>query len=81
MAERRVLRSDPDFQKLFDLANDLAIAKNPQRWFGLADEQMDVPETERLAIVSAIETQLEEALEEKGESFSAFVEFIESLDL
>lgn len=94
--ERRVYKSDkdgepnPDFEELFRLASELAIAKNPQRWFNLSavreDESgveqsvMDASEVERLEVVEEIERRLEEAMAEKGESFSAFVEFIEGLD-
>jgi hypothetical protein len=94
--ERRVYKSDlngkpnPDFEELFRLANELAIAKNPQRWFNLSavredesgEEQpiMDASEVERLEVIEEIERQLGEAMVEKGESFAAFVEFIEGLD-
>ena len=30
---RRVDRNHPDFEELFDLAERIAQAKNPQRWF------------------------------------------------
>lgn len=94
--ERRVCKSNqdgapnPDFEELFRLASELAIAKNPQRWFNLSavredesgEEQpvMDASEIERLEVVEEIERQLEKAMVEKGESFSAFVEFIEEMD-
>lgn len=94
--ERGVYKSDrdgkpnPDFEELFRLASELAIAKNPQRWFNLSagreDESgveqsvMDASDVERLEVVEEIERQLEAAMVEKGESFGAFVEFIEGLD-
>ena len=56
--ERRVKKSDPDFEKLFNLANDLAIAMNPQRWFNLAGpEKRDFAEPERLTVVAEIRNQ------------------------
>lgn len=81
MAERRVYRSDPDFQRLFDLASDLAMAKNPQRWFDLCGDHMDEAEPERLATVAKIEAQLEEALAERSFSETVFFDAIEGLDL
>lgn len=35
MGERRVKRSHPDFNKLFQLANDIAIRMNPHVFFNL----------------------------------------------
>ena len=89
--ERRVRESDPDFEELFRFANDLAIAKNPQRWFNLSavregpsgegQKVMDASEVEVMDVVEEIEKQLEEAMVERGESFRAFVDFIEGLDI
>src|SRR3989338_6726453 len=81
--ERRVRESDPDFEELFRLANDLAIAKNPQRWFNLSAvrEGPSGEGREVMDVVEEIEKQLEEAMVERGESFRAFVDFIEGLDI
>lgn len=78
--ERRVKKSDPDFEKLFNLANDLVIAMNPQRWFNLAGpEKRDFAEPERLAVVAEIRNQLEEAM--KDPKFpDSIKEFIEKMD-
>lgn len=78
--ERRVRKSDPDFEKFFELANDLAIAMNQQRWFNLADpEKRDFAEPERLAVVAEIKNQLEEAM--KDPKFPDTIrDFIENMD-
>lgn len=61
-----VKKSDPDFQRLFDLANDLAIAKNPGRWFNMAapDRADYMTEVERLKRVDEIYADLCVALAE-----------------
>lgn len=81
MAERRVCKSDPDFERLFALANDLAIVTNPQRWYNLTGDYMDMAEPERLAVVAEIKNMMAEALAEKPLSETAFAAAIEGLDL
>ncbi len=77
-----VKKSDKDFKKLFDLANDYAIAKNPQRWFNLAEKDRAnfMTEEERLNILDEIYGQLNIALIEASVP-QVFRDFIKTLDL
>lgn len=75
----RLTKSHPYFEKVFTLANDLAIAKNPQRWTNLSQPgRMDVAEPERLAIIEKIKEELARALAE-SETPEVFVKFIRTL--
>ena len=92
---RRVKKSEPDFDKLFNLANELAMAMNPQRWFNLTNREeliegglegetrpvggMDVSEEERLEVVCEIRRLLEIALAE-APTESLPAEFLEFLE-
>lgn len=83
MAERRVTRSHPDWKKLDELANAIAVATNPQaHWMGQetplydgASETvrayMDLAEPERQALIQILKDKMEEELE--GGRFTDFI--------
>jgi len=65
--ERRVTRSHPDWEELNRIANDLAIATNPQVFFWGLDETGQptvIDELERIATVELVKAAMAEHLEE-----------------
>ena len=63
---RRITKSHPDWEKLNQAANDLAIAMNPQVFFWGFDESGQptvIDEVERLATVEKVKESLAEHLE------------------
>ena len=63
--ERRITRSHPDWEKLTQAANDLAIAMNPQVFFWGFDEYgqpVIIDEVERIATVEKVKEALEQLL-------------------
>lgn len=64
--ERRITRSHPDWEKLNRVANDLAIATNPQVFFWGFDENGQptiIDEVERVATVEKVKEAIAEHLE------------------
>ena len=64
--ERRITRSHPDWEKLNKVANDLAIATNPQVFFwGLAENGQPtiIDELERTSTVEKVKEAMAEHLE------------------
>jgi hypothetical protein len=64
--ERRITKSHPDWEKLNQAANDLAIAINPQVFFWGTDEHGQptvIDEAERIATVEKIKDAIAEQLE------------------
>lgn len=79
-------KSDPGFNQVFLLANDLAIAMNPQRWFHLAHDAI-TRQPERLVVVSNILEELGKVLDgykfptpQEFRSFIAGLNFEEEFD-
>ena len=63
---RRVTKSHPDWEQLNKIANDLAIAINPQMFFWGADqsgEPIVIDEQERIATVEKVKDAMAEKLE------------------
>lgn len=65
MSERRITKSHPDWKKLDDLSNKIAIAKNPHV------HRLNIPKTEQQAIIQTLEDEMEKELE-----FGRFADFI-----
>lgn len=63
--ERRVKISHPDGKELFELADKIAKATNPQRWFDGQKEVKsgELPKAEQKAIKEAMKGAMEEELE------------------
>ena len=64
--ERRITRSHPDWEKLNQAANDLAIAMNPQVFFWGFDENGQptiIDEVERLATIEKVKEAFAHHLE------------------
>jgi hypothetical protein len=64
--ERRLTRSHPDWEGLNKVANDLAIAINPQLFFRGFDETGQptvIDEFERIAIIEKVKDAMAEQLE------------------
>jgi hypothetical protein len=61
MAERRVARSHPDFGRLFGLAEEIAVAVSPQRWFNYREDTGDSPE--RLAAIEIKKDEMKDELD------------------
>jgi hypothetical protein len=64
--ERRITKSHPDWERLNQAANDLAIAINPQVFFWGTDEHGQptvIDEVERIATVEKIKNAIAEQLE------------------
>ena len=56
MTERRVLASHPDYDRLNDLSQKIAWAKNPQMiWEG---QEVDLPEAESKALVGVLKGKM-----------------------
>jgi hypothetical protein len=63
---RRLTKSHPDWEKLNQAANDLAIATNPQLFFWGFDENGQptiIDEVERIATVAKVKEAIAEQLE------------------
>jgi hypothetical protein len=63
---RRITKSHPDWERINKVANDLAIATNPQAFFWGSDENGQptvIDESERRATVEKIKEALAEHLE------------------
>lgn len=61
MAERRVARSHPDFHRLFGLAEEIAIAVSPQRWFNYREYTAASPE--RMAAIEMKKYEMADELD------------------
>lgn len=64
--ERRITKSHPDWERINKVANDLAIAINPQVFFWGLDENGKptiIDEVERIAIVEKVKEVMAEHLE------------------
>ena len=64
--ERRITKSHPDWEKLDKVANDLAIATNPQVFFWGLDETgrpTVIDELERIATIEKVKDAMAEQLE------------------
>jgi hypothetical protein len=64
--ERRITRSHPDWEALNKVANDLAIAMNPQVFFWGSDENglpTLIDEVDRIATVEKVKDAMAEHLE------------------
>jgi hypothetical protein len=64
--ERRITRSHPDWERINRVANDLAIALNPQVFFWGYDENglpTVIDEVERIATVEKVKEAMAEHLE------------------
>jgi hypothetical protein len=64
---RRILRSHPDWEALNKVANDLAIATNPQVFFWGTDEDGQpnlIDEVERIATIEKVKEVMAEYLAE-----------------
>jgi hypothetical protein len=75
MPERRVCSSHPDFNKLDELARLIAIATNPDCTWNTRtspdNELMDLPESERKALIELLKTAMDSELE--GGAFADFI--------
>jgi len=63
---RRITKSHPDWERINKVANDLAIATNPQAFFWGLDENgqpIVIDELERIATVEKVKEALAEHLE------------------
>jgi hypothetical protein len=64
--ERRITKSHPDWERINKVANDLAIATNPQVFFWGFDENGQpaiIDQVERLATVEKVKEAMAEHLE------------------
>lgn len=77
MSERRVAKSHPDFEELFGLANRIAQATNPGRFFdGAADQSEGLTSTvEWKANIQDLEDTMTEELQ--GGLMRDFIETLE----